>query len=93
MKQLAPDEVDMFDSSHIYLVEYTEHKQSSLYAGFEGMIYIWVGAEVAERKDALLSAVNKARTLGASSKIVRIAYNSRVPHTQSLIHLVHTDIR
>ena len=70
MKQLAPDEVDTFDSSHIYLVEHTEHKQSSLYTWFEGTVYIWVGTEVAERKNTLLSAVEKARTLGTSSKTV-----------------------
>ena len=72
MKQLSPDEVDSFDSSHIYLVEHTEHKQSSPSARFKGTIYIWVGAKVAERKDALLSAVDKAKTLGSSSKTVSL---------------------
>ncbi len=71
MKQLTPDEVDTFDSSYVYLVEHTEHKQSSLYTWFEGAIYIWVGTEVEERKNALLSALEKARTIGTSSKAVR----------------------
>ena len=71
MKELAPlEEMDTLDSSHIYLVEHTEHKQSSLYTSFEGTIYIWVGAEMSERKDALLSAMDKAKAIGTSSNTV-----------------------
>jgi hypothetical protein len=73
LKQLTPDEVDTFDSSHVYLVEHSEHKQSSLYTWFEGAIYIWVGIAVEERKNALLSVLEKAGTIGTSSKTVRIA--------------------
>ena len=66
MKELAPDELDTLNSSHTYLVEHTEHKQSSL----QETIYIWVGAEMAERKDVLLSAMDKAKAIGTSSKTV-----------------------
>lgn len=83
LKQLAPDEVvNALDSAHVYLVEYTEHKQSSLYAWFEGTVYIWVGTEVAERKNTLLSALERAKTLGTASKTVR-RYIS--PHHNNLM--------
>ena len=70
MKQLTLDEADTFDSSHVYLVEHSEHKQGSLYTWSEGAIYIWVGAEVKERKKTLLSALEKTRTIETSSKMV-----------------------
>ena len=70
LKQLAPDEVDTFDSSCIYLVEHAEHGQSSLYSWSEGTLYIWVGAKVEERKNAVFVALGKARSIGTSSKMV-----------------------
>ena len=74
MKQLTLGEVDTFDSSHVYLVEHSEHKQGAHYTWSEGMVYIWVGAEVEERKNTLLSALEKARTIGTSSKMVATYY-------------------
>lgn len=69
-KKLSPEEVDMFDSTCVYLVLHTEHKHTSLYSWSEEMAFVWVGAEVEQRRDDVLAATDRARSLGSTSKLV-----------------------
>ena len=59
-----------FDSLHIYLVQCSNHEESSLGTPFEETVYVWVGSEMAQQKDAVRDAIVKARSVATTSKMV-----------------------
>lgn len=74
LKELPLEELGTFDSGHVYLVQHTDHKQTPLYTWVEGTIFVWVGAGVTQRKDAVADATHKAKSLGITSKTVCIVF-------------------
>lgn len=83
LKELPLEELGTFDSSHIYLVQHTEHKETPLYTWFEGTVFVWVGAGVIQRKDAVVDAIHKAKNLGTTSKTVCIPQANA--HSQTIM--------
>ena len=70
LKELTPEETTTLESSAIYVVLQT----SETNALTEGAVYVWVGSDLSQRRDAILDATNKARKfIGTTSKAVYVS--------------------
>ena len=73
LKELALDELTTFESSHIYVVLQTREDSALL----EGALYIWVGSELSQWKDAVQVVAYRARKfIGTTSKTVYVSIHA-----------------
>lgn len=62
-----------FNSSGVYVIQYSYLKQSSLYTWMEGAIYVWVGEEViGDRRVLINQALNKMTSV-VQTKLVSLS--------------------
>ena len=73
LKELTLDELTTFESSHIYVVLQTREDSVLL----EGALYIWVGSQLSQWKDAVQVVAYRARKfIGTTSKTVYVSIHA-----------------
>lgn len=73
LQKVPMNQIGVFYSNKVHLVYYTYQKQSSLYTWMEGMVYVWVGANVKTDKEKLLKEVRqKMSSIGTIQNVVGI---------------------
>lgn len=71
--QVVPlDQLGHFDSSGLYVVQYSYLKQSALYTWMEGTVYVWVGESLcaSDNRDSLLrETLDKVEKIGPAKLV------------------------